>query len=287
MDFGHVWTAMVTPFDSKGKLDLDAGANLIDHLITTGTDALVVAGTTGESPTLSAKEKEELFRFVITYTNKRVPVILGTGTNDTASSVAMSKQATALGADGIMAVVPYYNRPSQTGMFAHFKEIAASVSLPVMLYNVPHRTGAHMLPETVIALSQLPNITALKEASGDLEQMAAIIEQTDEDFFVYSGDDSMALPALSIGAHGVVSVASHVIGEQMQELVTAFKTGEIERAAQLHRFLLPKMKALFLAPNPVCVKHILKQTGVDAGATRMPLISLSPEEEVLVESFFS
>ncbi|MCM2674690.1 4-hydroxy-tetrahydrodipicolinate synthase [Alkalicoccobacillus plakortidis] len=287
MDFGQVLTAMVTPFDSNGELDLKAASELIDHLIATGTDALVVAGTTGESPTLSTKEKLELFQFAIDYTNKRVPVILGTGSNDTASSVALSKQAEVLGADGIMAVVPYYNRPNQSGMFAHFQQIATNVSLPVMLYNVPHRTGAHMLSETVIALSKLDNIIALKEASGDLEHMATIIDHTDEQFIVYSGDDSLTLPALSIGAHGVVSVASHVIGNQMKEMVNAFKSGETKRAATLHLSLLPKMKALFLSPNPVCVKHRLKKIGIDTGGTRLPLLSLTSEEQELVDSFFS
>ncbi|TSB46459.1 4-hydroxy-tetrahydrodipicolinate synthase [Alkalicoccobacillus porphyridii] len=287
MDFGRVWTAMVTPFNTEGKLDLEATAELVDHLISTGTEALVVAGTTGESPTLSLSEKEELFRFVLEHTKKRVPVVLGTGSNDTATSVETSILAEKLGADGVMAVVPYYNRPSQLGMHAHFTEIAQAISLPVMLYNVPHRTSAHMLPETVISLSKESNITALKEASGDLEHFAAVIDQTDDSFFVYSGDDSMTLPSLSIGAAGVVSVASHVIGNQMQDLIAAFFAGEVERASQIHRALLPKMKALFIAPNPVCVKHMLKEIGVDVGPTRLPLIGISAEEEALLKSIFA
>lgn len=286
MDFGHLLTAMVTPFHSDGKLDLEAGAKLIDHLLSNGTEAIVVAGTTGESPTLSFEEKEALFRFVIEYTNKRVPIILGTGSNNTAQSIEMSVLAETLSADGVMAVVPYYNRPSQKGMYVHFKEIAKAISLPVMLYNVPHRTAAHMVAETVIALSKESNITSLKEASGDLEHFAAVIEQTDESFFVYSGDDSTTIPALSIGAHGVVSVAAHVIGTEMQEMINAFRAGETIRAARLHRALLPKMKALFAAPNPVCVKHMLARLGIDVGPTRLPLTSISTDEERMLDSIF-
>lgn len=286
MDFGQIVTAMVTPFDEKGELDLKASAELIDHLIATGTESIVVAGTTGESPTLTTDEKLKLFEFVIQHTNKRVPVILGTGTNDTATSIELSKHAERLGADAIMAVVPYYNRPNQAGMIAHFSELAANIFLPIMLYNVPHRTGAHMLDETVITLSKVENIVAIKEASGDLEQMASIIDGTDEQFTVYSGDDSLTLPALSIGANGVVSVAAHVIGKEMKEMVTAFTSGDTKRAATLHLKLLPKMKALFLTPNPVCVKHRLAQIGLNTGGTRLPLVPLTLEEKAKVDSFF-
>ncbi|WYP24916.1 4-hydroxy-tetrahydrodipicolinate synthase [Alkalihalobacillus sp. FSL W8-0930] len=286
MDFGQIVTAMVTPFNDKGELDLGASAELIDHLIATGTESLVVAGTTGESPTLTTNEKLKLFEFVIGYTNKRIPVILGTGTNDTASSIELSKHAERLGADAIMAVVPYYNRPNQAGMIAHFSELAANTSLPIMLYNVPHRTGAHMLDTTAITLSKIENIVSIKEASGDLEQMASIIDGTHASFTVYSGDDSLTLPALSIGANGVVSVASHVIGNELKEMVHAFTSGDTKRAAALHLKLLPQMKALFLTPNPVCVKHRLSQIGVHTGETRLPLVPLTSEEQAKVDSFF-
>ncbi len=284
MNFGHVLTAMVTPFNKKGLIDVDKTKKLIDHLLENGTEALVVAGTTGESPTLSTEEKIALFQLCVEYVNKRVPVIAGTGNNNTQASIELTRIATNIGVDGIMLVTPYYNKPSQEGLYQHFKEIAAVTTLPVMLYNVPGRTAVHLQAETTIALSKLQNVTAVKEASGSLEDMAAIISATNDDFFVYSGDDSLTLPAMAIGAAGVVSVASHVVGNELQAMISAYKDGLTEEAARVHRSLLPVMKAMFLAPNPTCVKFALQKKGIDAGGVRLPLVPLSQLEEKEVEA---
>lgn len=284
MDFGQVLTAMVTPFNKEGLIDVDKTKKLIDYLLANGTDALVIAGTTGESPTLSTDEKVALFQLCVEYVNKRVPVIAGTGSNNTGASIELTKKATDIGVDGIMLVTPYYNKPSQEGLFQHFKEIAAVTPLPVMLYNVPGRTAVHLEAQTTIALSKIKNITAVKEASGSLEQMAEIISATHHGFYVYSGDDSMTLPAMSIGADGVVSVASHVIGNELQAMVSSFKNGQVKEAASAHRSLLPVMKAMFLAPNPTCVKFALYKKGVDVGGVRLPLVPLGLQLQKEIEN---
>ncbi|MFC0472000.1 4-hydroxy-tetrahydrodipicolinate synthase [Halalkalibacter kiskunsagensis] len=282
MNFGHILTAMVTPFNQEGLIDKERTKELLDYLITHGTDALVVAGTTGESPTLTTKEKLELFQLCVEYVDNRVPIIAGTGSNNTQSSIELTKKATDIGVDGVMLVAPYYNKPSQQGMYEHFKKIAEATPLPVMLYNVPGRTGVQIEADTTIALSKVENIVAIKEASGDLEQMSAIITATDIDFLLYTGDDANTLPAVAIGAHGVVSVASHLIGNEMKEMLKLYKDGEVEDAASLHRALLPTMKAMFVAPNPTCVKYALKTIGIDVGGVRLPLTSLSYDQQQFV-----
>lgn len=279
MNFGQVLTAMVTPFDQHGEVDVNAVKNLVNHLIANGTDGLVIAGTTGESPTLTTEEKIELFKVVVAVADGRVPVIAGTGTNNTRASIALTKMAEETGVDGIMLVTPYYNKPSQEGLFQHFKAIAEAASLPVMLYNIPGRSVVNMSVETIVRLSQVDNIVAIKEASGNLEAMAEIIERTAEDFLLFSGDDALTIPVLSIGGAGVISVASHIIGNEMQEMINRFKSGDIQGAASLHRRLLPVMKALFAAPNPAPVKAALHMTGIPVGSVRLPLVALSAEEE--------
>ncbi|KHF38677.1 4-hydroxy-tetrahydrodipicolinate synthase [Halalkalibacter okhensis] len=278
MHFGHIVTAMVTPFTQKGLIDVEKTKDLIDYLINHGTDALVVAGTTGESPTLSTDEKIELFKICVKHVNNRIPIIAGTGSNNTQASIELTRKAQDVGVDGIMLVAPYYNKPSQEGMYAHFKKIAESTDLPVMLYNVPGRTGVQIEAETTIALSKIPNIVSVKEASGNLEQMAAILSAVDEDFSLYTGDDANTLPAMAIGAHGVVSVAAHVIGREMKEMINNFQTGKMEEAAKSHRVLLPIMKAMFLAPNPTCVKYALSLQGIEVGDVRLPLIPLNHDQ---------
>lgn len=278
MYFGHIVTAMVTPFTPKGSIDVERTKELIDYLIDHGTEALVVAGTTGESPTLTTKEKLELFDVCVQHSNKRVPIIAGTGSNNTQASVELTKKAQDLGVDGIMLVAPYYNKPSQQGMYEHFKKISEATDLPIMLYNIPGRTGVQIEAETTIALSQIPNIVSVKEASGDLEQMAKIISSTDDTFSLYTGDDGNALPAIAIGADGVVSVAAHVIGAEMKEMIEAFKSGNVKKAANMHRHLLPTMKAMFLAPNPTAVKYALSLKGIDTGSVRLPLIPLTHDQ---------
>lgn len=282
--FGRLVTAMVTPFDNSLQIDLEKTERLIDHLLATGTTALVVSGTTGESPTLSQQEKLDLLRHVVRYTNGRCPVIAGTGSNHTASSVELTQAAEKAGADAIMLVSPYYNRPSQEGLYQHFKAVAESTSLPVMLYNVPGRTGVNMTAETTLRLAELPNVVCVKEASGNLAQMAKIIEHAPEGFELYSGDDGLTLPVLAIGGVGVVSVASHVVGNQMTEMIQAFLTGNHAQAASLHRRLLPIFEGLFAYPSPVPVKTALEKLGVPVGGVRLPLVELNEQERSFVWS---
>lgn len=279
MKFGQVLTAMVTPFDQQGKVDVNAVKNLVNHLIANGTDGLVVSGTTGESPTLSTEEKVELFKLVVETAAGRVPVIAGTGSNNTYASIALTRKAEEAGVDGIMLVVPYYNKPSQEGLYQHFKTIAESTALPVILYNIPGRTSVNMSVETIVRLSQIENIVAVKEASGNLEAMAEIISRTSDDFLLFSGDDALTIPVLSIGGAGVISVASHIIGNEMQEMINLFKSGDVRGAAAAHRRLLPLMKGLFAAPNPTPVKAVLNMSGIPVGGVRLPLVPLTEEEE--------
>ncbi|TYS46687.1 4-hydroxy-tetrahydrodipicolinate synthase [Bacillus infantis] len=284
--FGRVSTAMVTPFDKKGHVDFTKTTQLINHLIENGTDSLVVAGTTGESPTLTKEEKLALFKHVVKVVDKRIPVIAGTGSNDTYASVEMTKKAEQIGVDAVMVVAPYYNKPNQEGLYQHFKTVAESTSLPVMVYNIPGRSVVNIAPETVIRLSQIPNIKAVKEASGDLNSMTAIIAGTDEDFLLYSGDDGLTLPAMAIGAAGVVSVASHVIGIEMQSMISSFLDGNVGEAAVKHHKLLPLMEGLFAAPSPVPVKTALQLKGIDTGSVRLPLVPLTEQERAALLSLF-
>lgn len=276
--FGRVATAMVTPFDKNGHIDFSKTAKLVNYLIENGTDCLVVAGTTGESPTLSKEEKLALFEHVVKVVDKRIPVIAGTGSNNTYASVELTKKAEELGIDGIMVVAPYYNKPNQEGLYQHFKTVAESTNLPVMVYNIPGRSVVNIQPDTIIRLSKIPNIVAVKEASGDLNAMTKIIANTEDDFVLYSGDDSLALPILSIGGAGVISVASHVVGNEIQDMVQAFFSGDTQKAAKLHQKLLPIMKGLFAAPSPSPVKTALQLKGLDMGSVRLPLVPLTEEE---------
>lgn len=285
MNFGDVLTAMVTPFDKHGNLDLEQTTILIDYLLENGTEGLVVAGTTGESATLTQDEKIKLFKHVVKVVGKRVPVFAGTGSNNTAASIELTKEAEACGIDGIMLVTPYYNKPSQRGLYMHFSTIAQVTTLPVMLYNIPGRSVVNMSAETIINLSAIENIICVKEASGDLEQVANIIENTSEEFSVYAGDDGMTLPMLSLGATGVVSVASHIIGNEMNAMVQAFKKGNTKEAAASHRELLPVMKGLFTSPSPTPVKAALEMKGIQVGGVRLPLVDLTEQEENNLKAF--
>ena len=279
MNFGQILTAMVTPFDKNEEIDFPATKNLIHYLIANGTEGLVVSGTTGESPTLTEEEKIKLFKFTVEVVNGRVPVIAGTGSYNTKESIRLTRLAEEAGVDGIMLVAPYYNKPSQEGLYQHFKTIAEVTSLPVMLYNIPGRSVVNISVETVIRLSKIPNIVSIKEASGDLDAMAEIIDHTPEGFSLYSGDDGLTIPVLSIGGIGVVSVASHVIGNEMQTMIGNFKSGNVQEAAKEHRRLLPIMKALFAAPNPSPVKAALNLNGIPVGGVRLPMIPLNDEQQ--------
>ncbi|MGD6775319.1 4-hydroxy-tetrahydrodipicolinate synthase [Sutcliffiella horikoshii] len=278
INFGKVSTAMVTPFDNIGNIDFEKTTQLINYLIKNGTDSVVVAGTTGESPTLSTEEKLALFSHVVKVVDGRIPVIAGTGSNNTRASIDLTNKAEAAGVDAIMLVAPYYNKPSQEGLYQHFSTIASETSLPVMLYNIPGRSVVNMSVETIVRLSAIENIVAVKEASGNLDAMTEIIANTPDEFVLYSGDDGLTLPVLSIGGNGVVSVASHVLGNQMQEMIRSFETGEFASAAKQHQSLLPIMKGLFSAPSPSPVKTALQLKGMDVGGVRLPLVPLTEEE---------
>ncbi|MCU9612050.1 4-hydroxy-tetrahydrodipicolinate synthase [Caldibacillus lycopersici] len=276
--FGRIATAMVTPFDAKGNVDFSKTTQLIEYLIKHGSDSLVIAGTTGESPTLTTEEKLALFKHVVKVVNKRIPVIAGTGSNNTKASIELTKKAEEIGVDAVMAVAPYYNKPNQEGMYQHFRSIAESTALPVMIYNIPSRSGVNIEAATIVRLSQIKNIKAVKEASGNLNQMTEIIANTADDFFLYSGDDGLTIPVLAIGGAGVISVASHIIGNEMQEMVEAFHNGDFKTAAKWHQKLLPIMRGLFAAPNPTPVKTALQLKGLNVGSVRLPLIPLTENE---------
>lgn len=279
MNIGSIATAMVTPFQTDGSINYAQVELLIEHLLATGTDSLVISGTTGESPTLSSEEKLNLLKFVVEKVNNRVPVIAGTGSNNTAASVDLSLKAEALGVNGLMIVTPYYNKPNQRGLIAHFATIANATTLPIIVYNIPSRSVINMELETVVTLSQIPTIKFLKEASGNLDQMTRIMTKTKGDLEVYSGDDSLTLPLLAIGGSGIVSVASHIVGNDMKKMIVAFQNGNHSEAARIHQSLLPIIQALFKHPNPIVVKYALSKVGIEAGNLRLPLVEMAENEK--------
>src|SRR3990172_4270067 len=282
--FGHVVTAMVTPFDADGRLDEAKAATLARRLVDGGNDALVLAGTTGESPTLSDEEKIRLFRTVKQAVGDRGKVIAGTGTYDTAHSIHLSKEAHRVGADGLLLVNPYYNRPSQDGLYAHFRAIAESTPLPVMLYNIPGRTSVNCTPETIARLAQVPNIVAVKEAAGSLDQVSDIRVRTPDHFLICSGDDSLTLPKLAVGAVGVVSVAGNLVPGEIGQMIRAFFAGRVADALRIHRRLWPLFKVLFITTNPVPVKAAMRLSGFDCGKVRLPLVDATPREEEQIKA---
>lgn len=285
-DFGQLLTAMVTPFNDRLEIDYDKITDLIEHLIKTGTDTLVIGGTTGEPSTLSKAEKKSLFKFVVEEVRGRCKVIAGTGTNDTKLSIEMTREAEEMGVDGILLVVPYYNKPSQEGLYQHFKTISDSTNLPIILYNIPGRTAANLSVDTILRLSKIDNIIGVKEASGDLSKVAFILEKTPPGFKVYSGDDSLALPVLSVGGHGVISVASHVIGSEMKMMITSFLAGKVKEAADIHRKLLPIFEGLFITTNPSPVKFALQTKGIHVGSVRLPLVPVTDSEAAFIIDLF-
>ncbi len=282
MPWGRVVTAMVTPFDQGLAVDYGQAALLARRLVETGTDSILVGGTTGESPTLIDNEKAKLLEAVLDAVGDKVAVLAGTGNYSTAASVAATKQAEAIGADGIMLVSPYYNKPPQTGLYEHFKTIAAATRLPVMIYNVPGRTGVNITPETMGKLSRIENIAALKEAAGSVDQAAEMVRVVDDRMRVYSGDDSLTLPMMAVGAYGVVSVASQVAGPAVSGMVKAFAGGKPAKATELHQKLLPLFKALFITTNPIPVKAALRLAGFDVGGLRLPLVPATEEQVGIV-----
>lgn len=275
--FGHVLTAMITPFDDAGAVDHGRVWDLARHLIGSGSDGIVVAGTTGESPTLSDDEKVAVFKGVRDAVGGRGTVIAGTGTYDTAHSVHLTQAAADVGCDGVMAVTPYYNRPSQEGLYRHFVAIADATSLPVLLYNIPSRTGRRIEVETIARLAEHPNIVAVKDAVGDLSFTSATRLAVGDEFGIYSGDDVLTLPMIAAGGEGVVSVAAHLAGLQIKRMVTAAHDGDWETARRLHLALYPLNKALFLEPNPMPLKAALNALWEPVGDPRLPLVTASEE----------
>lgn len=274
-EFGRVITAMVTPFAEDGSVNYATAEKLAVHLVENGSDGLVVCGTTGESPTLSWTEEYQLFKVIKQAVGDRAKVIAGTGSNSTTEAIAATTEAAKLGLDGSLQVVPYYNKPPQAGLYEHFKAIAeAAPDLPMMLYNVPGRTSRNLEPETVANLAQISNIIAIKDASGDLEQACKIRCLTPDSFAIYSGEDVLTLPMLSVGGSGVVSVASHLVGKQMQEMIKEFATGNNQAATAMQLKLFPLFQALFMTTNPIPVKTALNLQGWNLGGLRTPLCEL-------------
>ncbi|MEN3202450.1 MAG: 4-hydroxy-tetrahydrodipicolinate synthase [Atribacterota bacterium] len=282
--FGRVVTAVVTPFDERGEINESVFRRLLRFLVENGSDGVVVAGTTGEAPTLSEEEKLRLFDVALEEIGDVAKVIAGTCTYNTKESVRLSKEAEKLGVHGILAVAPYYNRPPQHGLYQHFRAIAEAVSLPIMLYNIPSRTGVNIDPETVARLAECKNIVALKEASGNPDQLSRLALLLPRGFAVYSGDDNMTLVVLALGGVGVVSVASHLVGRDIKRMILAFERGEVEEARSIHLRLYPLFRALFLSTNPIPIKRALQLVGFEVGEARPPLCSLEQEkEEKLIE----
>ncbi|SMC64854.1 4-hydroxy-tetrahydrodipicolinate synthase [Sporomusa malonica] len=277
-NFGRVLTAMVTPFNDDYSINYSEAAKLAQYLVDNGSDGIVVAGSTGESATLSNSEKVNLFRAVLEAVGDRATVIAGTGSNDTRASIELTKEAEKVGVHGAMLVGPYYNKPPQEGYYQHFKAIADSTTLPLIVYNVPGRTGSNILPGTIARLAEINNIVAVKEASGSLEQVSEIIRNTPNDFLVYSGDDGLTLPLLSVGGNGVISVAAHIVGKRMQEMIAAFYAGDIAKAQALHLELLPFFKVIFITTNPIPIKDAVNLIGIKAGPMRLPLVSPTVSE---------
>lgn len=283
MKFGRILTAMVTPFHSDYSVNYKAAAELANYLVSNGSDGLVVAGSTGESATLTNDEKLKLYATVLDAVGDKACVIAGTGSNNTKASIELTVEAEKLGVHGAMLVGPYYNKPPQEGYYQHFKTIAEATQLPLILYNVPGRTGSNILPSTIIRLSEIDNIVAVKEASGILDQISEIIRNTRPDFLVYSGDDSLTLPVLTVGGTGVISVAAHIVGTRMQEMIAAFFNGEITKAQNIHLQLLPFIKSMFITTNPIPIKTAVNIIGQNAGPLRLPLIPATEAELTLIK----
>jgi 4-hydroxy-tetrahydrodipicolinate synthase len=272
--FGRLLTAMVTPFQPDGAVDLELAARLADHLVSNGSDGLVLCGTTGESPTLSWQEQHALFAAVKGAVGTRARLLAGSGSNCTAEAVEATGEAAALGADGALVVVPYYNKPPQEGLEAHFRAVAqAAPELPLMLYNIPGRTGCSLAPDTTARLLDQTNVVGFKAASGTTEEVSRLRELCGDRLAIYSGDDALTLPMLAVGAVGVVSVASHLVGPQIRAMLLAYLSGDVAAAQDAHQQLLPLCRALFCTTNPIPVKAALEISGWPVGAPRLPLLS--------------
>ena len=283
-ELGRLITAMVTPFDEEGGVDYEQMKRLSLALLDSGSDGLLVSGTTGERPTLTDEEQLRLFATVKETVGVKGTVMAGTGSNCTREGVNMTREAEQVGVDAILLVVPYYNKPTQEGLYAHFKAIAQSTALPCILYNVPSRTVTNLAPDTVVRLSQIDNIVGIKEASGNLGQIAKIIDGTGEDFLVYSGNDGDTFPIMAMGGYGVISVVSHLVGNQMQEMLQKLISGNMKEAAAIHHRLLPLIDALFVVSNPIPIKYALNHVGFRVGSPRLPLTEPDEKSAAAIEA---
>jgi len=282
--FGPLLTAMVTPFDDLSNVDYEQAKKLAVALLNSGSDGVVVSGTTGESPTLTKEEKLRLFAEVKSAVGSRGVVVAGTGGYSTQASSELTVGAQRAGADAVLLVVPYYNKPTQEGLFQHFRTIAESTSLPCILYNIPSRSVINLSVDTTVKLSHIDNIVGVKEASSNFEQIARIIQDTSGDFLVYSGNDSETLPIIALGGYGVISVASHLVGHQIKEMMRSFLGGEVQEAARIHRNLLPLFDVLFVVSNPSPIKYALELVGFPPGRPRLPLVEPDQQSKALIES---
>ena len=284
--FGNVLTAMITPFTDDGHVNFQEALRLAGHLLDNGSDGLIVCGTTGESPNIDDRDKLELFTLIAKEYGHRATIIANTGSNSTKKSIALTKAASHTGVHAVMAVVPYYNKPNQEGCYLHFKAIADSTNLPVMLYNVPGRTGGRIEPETVARLAkECPNITSIKEATGDIKITQQIHELLpNNDFMIYSGDDALTLDVIQNGGVGVISVSSHIVGKEMQKMIALFKEGKVKEARAIELSLVPILKAMFITTNPIPVKYAMKQLGFSTGPLLLPLCDPSVEEAQIIDA---
>jgi 4-hydroxy-tetrahydrodipicolinate synthase len=284
--FGRLLTAMATPFDANGALDLDTARRLAGALLDSGSEGLVVSGTTGESPTLTNHEKMALFEATLEVAQSRgAAVIAGTTTYNTAESIELSREAARLGVDGILGTVPYYNNPPQEGLFQHFKAVAQAVDLPLLLYNIPTRSPRNMDTATTLRLArEVPNVIGIKEASANFKQIGEIIRDAPPGFRVWSGNDADIITIMALGGYGVVSVASHLVGKQLAELMRAFLAGDNTRAAELHHRLMPLVDALFITSSPIPLKYALRKVGLPVGETRLPLVPIDDRSRAAMDA---
>ena len=275
--FGRLLTAMVTPFNEDGSVNCEAAADFAEWLLANGSDGLVVEGSTGEAATMFMDEKIEVLKAVVERVNGRAPVIVGAGTNCTASTIELINAVEACGVDGLLVVGPYYNKPTQEGYYQHFAAVAKSTTLPIIVYNVPGRTGSNIEPKTIARLAaEFPNIVAVKEAAGNVAQTAELFRVLPENVTIYSGDDGLILPFMSVGARGVISVLGNIGGQMLQDVMQLYSEGKVAEAAELNKKLVPLANSLFIESNPIPVKYaVTKVTGINAGAPRLPLTPIS------------
>lgn len=284
--FGRLLTAMVTPFNADGSINYEAGADFADWLLANGSDGLVVEGSTGEAATMDMDEKIKFMQTIVARVNGRAKIVAGAGTNCTASTIDLVKKMEACGVDGVLVVGPYYNKPTQEGYYQHFAAVAKATTLPIIVYNVPGRTGGNIAPETVARLAaDFSNIVAIKEAAGNVAQTAELYRVLPEDFSIYSGDDGLILPFLSVGACGLISVLANVNGNILQQLMQAYSEGRVKDAADINKVMVPLAKAMFIESNPIPIKAaVTKVTGIDAGAPRLPLTPISAAAEAKLDA---